>query len=142
MRESNSRSWDCSDGNLPKIIVWRWWYFLGIAGIVLTVWGGAETRHATASGSEPADVAVADLQRGAAGPQPWVRLGEHLAPYSVAGTPRTGRRDNVGSSRPKPQPLSSRRGYFQFSHSSYAAASSAFLAASLACSSFILLALA
>lgn len=66
------------------IIVWRWWYFLGIAGIVLVTWGAVETGHATASGAEPADVAVAALQRGDGGTQPFVRIGEHVALYGHA----------------------------------------------------------
>ena len=66
------------------IIIWRWWYVFGIAGLALTIWASAETRHAAASTSVPVDVAASALQRGDEAEQPFVRIGSHVALYDHA----------------------------------------------------------
>lgn len=60
-------------------IIFRWWYFAGIAGIGLTVYGGFESRLAMRSGAEPIAVTIDDLEACKALAQPYVRLGEHVA---------------------------------------------------------------
>lgn len=76
------------------IVVWRWWYWLGLGGIALIGWSTVEAKHATASGTQPIEVSLADLAAGAAIAQPYVRLGEHVALYadSIGWGPRRGNR--------------------------------------------------
>lgn len=63
------------------IIVWRWWYFLGLAGLFLTVWGSIEVKHSAASGASPVAVSIDHLDRGEDVEQPFVRIGAHVALY-------------------------------------------------------------
>lgn len=67
-------------------IIFRWWYFAGIAGIGLTIYGGVETKLALQSSSEPIAVTIDDLDSGTPLAQPFVRLGAHVAlePLGVA----------------------------------------------------------
>jgi len=78
------------------LIIFRWWYFLGIGGIGLTAFGAVETGHELDSEPEPALVSLAALESGAAPPQPYVRLGANLAMYPMlAYQERSGRIENV-----------------------------------------------
>lgn len=61
------------------MIIFRWWYFTGIAGVGLCVFGSIETNLALQSGTTPIVVTIADLEGGQPLAQPFVRLGEHVA---------------------------------------------------------------
>ena len=61
------------------ILVLRWWYFAGIAGIAATAFGCIETKLAFDSGAEPTPVTIEQLSTGVVPTQPWVRLGPHVA---------------------------------------------------------------
>jgi hypothetical protein len=61
------------------LIIWRWWYFAGLAGVGCIAYGVVETGVAMRSGQEPMAVAFADLEQGKPLEQPYVRLGEHFA---------------------------------------------------------------
>jgi len=60
-------------------VIFRWWYFTGMAGIGLTVYGAIETNLALRTNSEPIAVTMADLESDKPLAQPYVRLGEHVA---------------------------------------------------------------
>jgi hypothetical protein len=60
-------------------VVFRWWYFAGVGGLVASVLGGIETSLALKSGAEPVPVTIEQLTNGTLPPQPWVRLGPHVA---------------------------------------------------------------
>ncbi len=61
------------------IIVFRRWYFVGVTGLALTIWGAVEAKHSTRSKSEPIDVEIEALHDGDDLEQPYVRLGRHIA---------------------------------------------------------------
>lgn len=61
------------------MIIFRWWYFTGIAGLALCVFGSIETNLALQSGTAPIVVTIDDLEGGQQLAQPFVRLGEHVA---------------------------------------------------------------
>ncbi len=65
------------------LIIFRWWYFLGIAGVSLTAFGVIETGHALDNEPEPAQVSLAGLESGAAPAQTFVRLGTNVAMYPM-----------------------------------------------------------
>lgn len=66
------------------LIIFRWWYFLGLGGLGLVAVGVVETNLALESGSEPLSVSLDDLQSGQPVVKPYVRLGEHVALYPYA----------------------------------------------------------
>ncbi|MCA8947922.1 MAG: hypothetical protein KDE27_00370 [Planctomycetes bacterium] len=65
------------------IIIWRWWYFLGLGGAGLMIWSNVEMRHSLASGTSPVEVTIEALQRGDPVAQPYVRVGEHEALFGL-----------------------------------------------------------
>lgn len=64
------------------LVIFRWWYFLGIAGIGLTTVGAIETKLAARAGSSPIAVSLDALERGEAPDQPYAALGEHVALFN------------------------------------------------------------
>lgn len=60
-------------------VIFRWWYFVGAGGVALAAYGGIETNFALKSGPEPTAVTMEQLTNGAPPPQPWVKLGAHVA---------------------------------------------------------------
>lgn len=63
------------------LILFRWWYFLGVGGLFATGFGAVELRHALANSGEPVAIELAELEVGVAPAQPFVRIGAHLALY-------------------------------------------------------------
>jgi hypothetical protein len=61
------------------LIIYRWWYFLGLAGVGFTGFGLFEMSDAWANGSEPAPISLASLEAGTKPPQTYVSIGEHVA---------------------------------------------------------------
>ncbi len=61
------------------LIVFRWWYFAGMAGVALFAHGAIESTLALKAGSEPIAVSVEDLASGKPLEQRWVTLGRHVA---------------------------------------------------------------
>lgn len=66
------------------LIVFRWWYFVGIAGLVLAVKGGIELNLASKVADEPQVVQLADLENGVAPDQPFVKIETHYAAFDRA----------------------------------------------------------
>jgi hypothetical protein len=64
-------------------IVFRAWYFAGIAGVALTVYGANETRLRLNASALPDVVSVADLEQGRRPQQPFVKLDRHFAVYEA-----------------------------------------------------------
>ena len=63
------------------LIVFRWWYFLGVTGLVLLGVGIAEIRIATRTATEPEAIRVQELEGGKLPTQPYVRLDAHYAVF-------------------------------------------------------------
>src|SRR5687767_7201750 len=61
------------------LVIFRWWYFAGLAGVGAMAFGGIETSLALKSGAEPTPVTIEQLSTGSAPAEPWVRLGAHVA---------------------------------------------------------------
>jgi len=61
------------------LIVFRWWYWIGAAGVALFAHGAVESTLALKAGSEPIAVSVEDLASGKPLTQRWVRLDRLVA---------------------------------------------------------------
>ena len=61
------------------LIVFRWWYWAGMAGVALFAHGAIESTLALKAGSEPIAVSVEDLASGKPLAQRWVTVGRHVA---------------------------------------------------------------
>ena len=65
------------------LIVFRWWYFVGIAGLVLAALGVRETSLAMKAAKEPEDIRLVALENGERPSQPFVRIDAHYAVYGA-----------------------------------------------------------
>lgn len=62
-------------------IIFRGWYFAGVAGLGLAVYGSIETQLAFATASQPEAISVAELESGKRPKQSFVRIDKHHAVY-------------------------------------------------------------
>ncbi len=65
------------------ILIFRWWYFLGVGGLGCAGYGAMELRHALANASEPVEISLAALEAGEPPAQTFVRLVEYCAVYPM-----------------------------------------------------------
>lgn len=77
------------------LIVFRWWYFAGVLGLALLIYGGSEARLALQSTSEPVAISFADLEKNDLGAMRHVRLGQHVALEALGVSLTRGSRETV-----------------------------------------------
>ena len=64
------------------LVIFRWWYFLGIAGLGLAVTGAPELALALRASADPAPTELTQLGVDGRIAEPHVRIGDHAAHYS------------------------------------------------------------
>ena len=78
------------------IVVFRWWFFAGAAGLFLLAKGGVESELSLRCSAEPSPMELGDLENGAALPQGFVRIGKHHALFhATVARERSGRIQRV-----------------------------------------------
>jgi hypothetical protein len=65
------------------IIIFRWWFFVGIAGLGAGVYGGRELELARHASPEPVPMELAALEAGEMPAQPHIRIGAHVAQFDA-----------------------------------------------------------
>jgi hypothetical protein len=66
------------------LVVFRWWYFLGLGAVVALAFGGNDLVVALGSPATPRAVDPAAIERDGAPAERWLRIGEHVALLDLA----------------------------------------------------------